>query len=278
MLCCPRSATGWQLQVKFDGSRGQLRLGRAAGRCAADRQRSHGCFPELEAIHATLVGHRVLLDGEVVIFDRSGRPDFAAVRRRLGRAPTSAERPATFVVRDVLYFVDGRAARALPLRRRQALLADLLPARGVACCVAEPLDGRLARVLSVLVAHQLEGVIAKRLSSRWQPGRRSPDWGKHKLRRRHELRVGAWHPGDEHRPEALYLRDAIDRPVGQVPVGLPDVDSDAPRAALADGIVAGRRRGPRRVRLGLLVTVDAHGADGQPLRDPILRFWRQSEG
>jgi hypothetical protein len=42
-------------------------------------------------------------------------------------------------------------------------------------------------------------------------------------------------------------------------------------------VVVRRRRGPQRVSAGLFVTVDAHGADGRPLRDPILRSWREGD-
>jgi bifunctional non-homologous end joining protein LigD len=95
-----------------------------------------------------------------------------------------------FIVWDVLH-LDGRATRVLPLDERQALLGQLLPARGRGWQVAEPADAPLHDVLAVVAAHQLEGVIAKRLDSRWQPARRTHHWRKHKLRRRYELEVAA---------------------------------------------------------------------------------------
>jgi len=140
--------------------------------------------------------------------------------------------------------------------------------------VAEPLDAKIDDALAVLAAHQVEGVVAKHLTSRWQPGRRSPYWRKHKLRR-HELRVAAWHPGDGRRPEALYLRHSDGSPAGQVSIGIAAAGGDAQRDALATRVTATRRRAPAlRIAPGLVVMVDAHGADGQALRDPILREWR----
>jgi hypothetical protein len=41
-------------------------------------------------------------------------------------------------------------------------------------------------------------------------------------------------------------------------------------------VPTGRRRAPHRVAPGLVVEVDAHGATGRPLRDPILRAWRHN--
>jgi ATP-dependent DNA ligase len=155
------------------------------------------------------------------------------------------------------------------------MLADLLPGRGTGFCLAEPLTAPADQVLAVLAAHQLEGVVAKHLGSRWQPGRRSPHWRKHKLRRRHELRVAAWDPGDDHRPETLYLRDTRERPVGRVGLGHDEAERAALRTAIDERLLAARCSGRiRPLSPGLLVTVDAHGADGQPLRDPILRAWR----
>jgi bifunctional non-homologous end joining protein LigD len=84
------------------------------------------------------------------------------------------DRPATLVVWDLLH-LDGRSVRHLPLLEREAALIGLLPRRGPGWCIAEPLNGPLDRVLEVLAAHELEGLIAKQPNSRWTAGRRSRD-------------------------------------------------------------------------------------------------------
>jgi bifunctional non-homologous end joining protein LigD len=278
MLCAtglPESRDDWQLQIKFDGIRGQLRAAPSGWtlrtRPGADRT---DCFPELSSIAAALGRHRVLLDGEIVVFARDGRPDFGAVRRRLTAGRRSGERTVTFVIWDVMH-LDGRSARALPLLERQALLADLLPADGDCWCLAEPLAAPLADVLSVVAAHQLEGVVAKRLDSRWEPGRRTRHWRKLKVRRRRDCTVAGWLPATDSEPEALLVRDDRGRPAGDVTFGLTALDTESLRqAALALADAPRGKRRMRRVGAGLVVTVDAHGADGQPLRDLILRGWR----
>src|SRR4051812_16314315 len=171
MLCTtgvPEATDYWRLQVKYDGVRGQLRSDPRGWtlRTRPGNNRTD-CFPELEAVRAELAHHRALLDGEVVVFDDRGRPDFAAVRHRLAGAPTTAgDRPATFVVWDLLH-LDGRSVRHLPLIEREAALREVLPARGPVWCLAEALEGPLPQVLEVLADHELEGLVAKRADSRW---------------------------------------------------------------------------------------------------------------
>src|SRR4051794_21007097 len=123
----------WAIEVKFDGIRAQLRVDGARGWSVRSRPgRDCGAqFPELAALAESLSGHRVILDGELVHMAADGRPDFAALRRRLSvrdaavAARESAFLPATLIVFDVLH-CDGHVTRALPYRERRALLADLL--------------------------------------------------------------------------------------------------------------------------------------------------------
>jgi len=79
------TAAGWAFEVKWDGMRAQLPYD---GRRVCVRSRpGRDCtaeFPELAAIAATLGGRRVIIDGELVCLDHDGRPDFAALRARLG--------------------------------------------------------------------------------------------------------------------------------------------------------------------------------------------------
>lgn len=168
--------------------------------------------------------------------------------------------------------------RHLPLLEREAALREVLPARGPAWCLAEPLDGSLDRILEVLAEHELEGLIAKRVDSRWYDGRRTRDWRKHKLRRRSEYLVAAWLPATDRQPETLLVRDGAGGLAGQVTIGPGVPEASELRNAIAERFEAPtRRKGPRRLRPGLVVTVDAHGPVGQPLRDPILRAWRTAQ-
>jgi bifunctional non-homologous end joining protein LigD len=98
---------GWALEVKWDGMRAQFRYD---GRRVCVRSRpGRDCtaeFAELAAITEALGGRRVILDGELVCLDAEGKPDFAALRKRLGRQPSRRSRPmapVTLILFDALH-------------------------------------------------------------------------------------------------------------------------------------------------------------------------------
>src|SRR3954471_22871061 len=99
----------WAVEVKFDGIRAQLRIDGTRGWCVRSRP-GRDCsdeFPELRGVAAALARHQVVLDGELVHLGADGRPDFAALRRRLtpraSRRAAGSQPPATLVVFDALH-------------------------------------------------------------------------------------------------------------------------------------------------------------------------------
>jgi bifunctional non-homologous end joining protein LigD len=176
----------WVLELKWDGMRAQFRVARDGNWCLRSRPGrdcSDQC-PELAPVAMALDGHQVLLDGELVCLGADGCPDFHSLRRRLSAADAhaasllAAQHPATLIF-DVLH-LDGRAVRALPYHRRRELLERTLPAGGRSWRIPPPLTGTLDAVLDVTRAHQLEGIVAKRVdapyeglskSGRSRPGR-----------------------------------------------------------------------------------------------------------
>jgi bifunctional non-homologous end joining protein LigD len=190
----PHDDERWAYEVKWDGYRtiafvhdGRVRLQSSNGLDATAR------YPELgrlaEGVHAS----RAILDGEVVILDDAGRPRFELLQRHEG--------VAAFVAFDLLS-LDGHDVIAEPYERRRALLAQAFEA-GAGRQVTAHHVGHGADLLSAAVAQGLEGLMAKRLGSPYQPGKRSPLWRKIKHRRRQELVVGGWSPGEGKRSGAL---------------------------------------------------------------------------
>ena len=135
--------------------------------------------------------------------------------------------------------------------------------------------GRLDDVVAVTPQHELEGVVYKRLDSRYRPGRRTSAWRKHKHRRTETLAVTAWRPGDRE-PDTFYLArrrpDGALASAGAAQLGLTPDRREELRAALRGlETTRERRRRPRPVAPGVALVVSAHGCADAPLRDAIIR-------
>ena len=214
-------------EVKWDGTRALVFREGATLRAHNRRLRPLlERYPELDALAALPEG--VVLDGEVVVL-RDGRPDFPALlSREQARGRDKAEQlartaPATFVVFDLLY--DGYASRmAEPLRDRRARLAELVAAHPCEGLVfSDGVVGGGVRYFEEAVAAGLEGVLAKRLESPYEPGRRSDAWVKLKPVHRLHCLVLGWLPDGPHGLKSLVI--ATDdggglRCVGKVGSGL----------------------------------------------------------
>ncbi|MGK5532964.1 non-homologous end-joining DNA ligase [Streptomyces sp. URMC 129] len=201
----------WAYEFKWDGYRCCLRAapgGRArlTSRNGIDVTAS---YPELgDAARAALGGRAAVLDGEIVALDERGRPDFGLLQRRHQRrrpgAALLAAAPAVFFAFDLL-LLDGEWLIAEPYERRRAALTALAGSRDAAAGLAVPrhytgAEGLGPRdLLGVAERNGLEGLIAKRLDSPYQPGRRSRMWIKKPLVRTQEAVVGGWQPGDGRR-------------------------------------------------------------------------------
>lgn len=171
-----------------------VRVWSRTGNAIADR------FPEL----AELAQRRrpLLLDGELVTLDPvTGRPDFELLQTRIQTARPSPSllraRPVVLYVFDLL--ADGATSLLRsPYEQRVARLAELA-AIGEHLQVPPHWIGQGAPLLDVARAHQLEGVVSKRIDSLYQPGRRSRSWIKTPLTRTQEVVIGGGTPGQGRR-------------------------------------------------------------------------------
>lgn len=156
-------------------------------------------YPEMADLAAAVEGQRLVLDGEIVAFDESGRPSFGRLQSRMHVAdPKQAARlagtvPVNYLFFDLL-FVDGADLTGLPYSARRELL-ESLELRGPRWDTPPYFQGGGADALSVSRIQGLEGIVAKRLESVYQPGRRSTDWIKVKIFRTQEVVIGGWRPG-----------------------------------------------------------------------------------
>jgi len=158
-------------------------------------------YPELDGLHQALGSHAAMLDGEIIAFDAYGRPSFEALQPRMHqRSPAAVRRlarmtPVTYVIFDLLW-LDGHNLMELPYAERRARL-DELDLNGEHWRTppyhAGPGEGR--SLLRATREQGLEGVVAKRLDSRYVPGGRTETWLKVKHHNRQEVVIGGWHEG-----------------------------------------------------------------------------------
>jgi bifunctional non-homologous end joining protein LigD len=192
---------GWAWELKWDGIRaigyvdgGRLRLVSRNGNDVTRR------YPELRKLGEVLGARDAVLDGEIVTFDDAGRPSFERLQQRMHVEGDSVIRrlmgefPAVYVLFDVLW-LDGHSTMELPYTERRALLTGL-ELTGASWQTPPHEEGDGSATINVSKQFELEGVVAKRVDSRYEPGRRSTAWVKVKNQLRQEFVVGGWQPGE----------------------------------------------------------------------------------
>lgn len=193
---------GWAYELKWDGVRALVSVHPDTGLRVSARRGTDASarYPELAGIAEAYPGRELILDGEIVAFDEEGHPSFGLLQRRMNLADPiriarrRAETPVTYVAFDLLW-LDGRSLLDEPYESRRALLAGLEFDGGSWQAPANH-EGDGEAFFAAIRQRGLEGVVAKRLGSLYRPGRRSPDWVKVQNRRRQELVIGGYLPGE----------------------------------------------------------------------------------
>jgi bifunctional non-homologous end joining protein LigD len=250
----------WRHEVKWDGMRVLVDVRRGAARLFSRNENDATVsFPEL----AQLPVVDALLDGEVVAF-ADGVPSFGALAERMhvsraDRARALAERiPATLLVFDVLR-VGDRDLMDEPLSSRREILESLDLNDDRWQTPPTYADGPM--LFDATYQQALEGIVSKRLSSRYRPGLRSKDWLKFAHRRRESYVVGGW------RLET----DSQDR-LGAVLVGQPGPDGLLYRGRVGSGI-AGRKAAVLREVLAGLTRPTTPFVSEVPKADALGTTW-----
>ena len=200
----PHDEEDWAYEIKWDGVRaiaysesGSLRLE------SRNLREITSHYPELRALAAALGAREAVFDGEVVAFDDGGRPSFELLQSRMNLASEAAVRrrmadcPVTYLIFDLLY-LDGRSLVDLPYAERRKRL-EQLELEGPSWQTPSHHRGEGKALLRLTQERGLEGLVAKRLDSRYLPGRRSRAWLKVKNIRSQELVIGGWLPGQGRR-------------------------------------------------------------------------------
>ncbi|MGW5314655.1 ATP-dependent DNA ligase [Nocardia thailandica] len=179
----PLTGDEWAFETKWDGFRVIVEI--ADGEVVV-RSRSGNTvtrdYPRLAALGRELSGHRVVLDGEAVVLDEHGRSDISLLQANPARAE--------FVAFDVL-FLDGTSLLRKKYTDRRRVL-EALGSLAPSLHVPDRLDGPGASALEVSREQEQEGVVAKRLDSVYQPGKRAHTWLKERNWRSREVVIGGW--------------------------------------------------------------------------------------
>ena len=179
----------WMYEVKFDGYRALLLKhgARVQIRSRNDKDLT-ATYSSVTSAATRLHAAQAVLDGEIVAVDAHGRPSFQALQHRSAHP----RHTVVFYAFDLLH-LDGEDLTGRPLEERRAQLPQVLNGSGILLSIALP--GTPGQVIKAVQALGLEGVIAKRKSSRYIPGERNTSWVKLKLDRQQEFVVGGFRPG-----------------------------------------------------------------------------------
>ena len=131
-------------------------------------------YPGIVESGSRLNADCAVVDGEIFALDTLGRPSFQALQHR----ESHPGHHIVFYAFDLLH-LDGIDLTGLPLSRRRSRLAKLIAGSGL--LQSGELPGTVAAIVEAVRGLRLEGVIAKRKDSSYEPGERSDAWQKLKL-------------------------------------------------------------------------------------------------
>lgn len=179
----------WIYEIKFDGYRAlALRAGNQTRILSRNQKDLGKKFPELVESVAALNVEDVILDGEIAALDAEGRSSFQALQARdMGEGRP----PIVFYVFDLLR-VNGQDLQNVAIEKRKVKLKELIGKRSDLLIYSESFECDLAELLAHARELRLEGLVAKRRGSKYEPGRRSGSWFKLKFHQEQDFIIGGY--------------------------------------------------------------------------------------
>jgi bifunctional non-homologous end joining protein LigD len=190
MLATPIAAAfdhkDWLFELKWDGYRAIAEIAKGRVHLYSRNLLSYG--KRFSSIVESLehLGHDTVLDGEIVVLDAHGKPNFHLLQDH----QKSSTGSLVYEVFDLLH-LNGHDLRNLPLTRRQELLA-LLVADLPNVRSSKPIAEYGVAFFNAVSANRLEGIVAKEASSKYREGVRSKSWLKIKTHQRQEAVIGGF--------------------------------------------------------------------------------------
>jgi len=278
----------WLFELKYDGYR--LIVDKSSNGVVLRSRNGHdltNSFPEIAHTAERILPARFMMDGELVVLNSRGVPDFSLLQSRarlsgeLEVARMAIELPCTYFAFDLLG-VGDLDLRQTPLEKRKRLLTKLIPSHG-AIRYSEHVIGEGRATFDTAAKLGLEGVVGKRRSSHYQSGR-SRDWIKIRHRKTGDFVILGWVPnrsnardigaialGEFRAGEIVYVGRAGSGLNATIRQSLDEAFSSLKPVAPPDG-VSERQAGKIRwlePRLGCEVAYREYTRDGH-LRHPVF--------
>lgn len=179
----PFNNEDWIYEVKWDGFRVTAYINKGTvkllSRSGLNYTKNYPTIvQELEKLK-----HDAVIDGELVLIDESGRPNFDELQRFNGKLPL------IYYAFDIIW-LNGKLLTSLPLVERKEILQSILP-QSEDIKYSDHFEDGLA-LFEQMKEMQLEGIMAKKKASTYQPGVRTKDWLKIQTSKREEFVVGGW--------------------------------------------------------------------------------------
>jgi len=190
MECLPvekiPQGAGWTYELKLDGYR--LEAVKTSGKVSLYSRRGHDHTQRFDYIAHALksLPDETVIDGELVALDEQGHPSFNLLQNF-----RSAASHITYYAFDVLIH-NGKSVMELPLSERRVILEEVL--QPTAHNGLSHVSSRAPEMVQFVRTHRLEGVIAKRANSRYQPGKRTGLWTKTRINLAQEFVIGGYIP------------------------------------------------------------------------------------
>ncbi len=178
----------WTYEVKLDGYRAiGVKSSRDTILYSRNGKNFNRRFPQIAEVLGNLPANSVI-DGEIVALDDSGRPDF----HRLQHSTAEASRIRYFVF-DLLIW-KGRDLTNAPLNERRHVMRSI-KLGSPRIRLSEQFNAPVGQVVAAVRQQRLEGVVAKRKDSLYEPGKRSGSWTKLRINQGQEFVIGGFIPG-----------------------------------------------------------------------------------
>ncbi len=182
----PADGSGWIYEIKWDGFRSISYIDKdnVDIRSRNNKKFNEKFYPVREALEKW--GVRAVVDGEIVVINSKGFPDFGALQTWR----SEADGELVYYLFDVLWY-DGYDLMNVPLAGRRNILKQIVPANSPVR-LSESFDVTGAELIGIAGDMGLEGILAKKEKSVYQPGHRTRDWLKIKTVKQQEVVIAGY--------------------------------------------------------------------------------------